>query len=80
MRRADTNARRRRESSNDRSQSPEGRIVLAHFIVSDDIERARRSIRDPDGHLIEVGQTTTPTKDWAPRRWAPTHSLGVEPE
>ena len=23
-------------------------------------------IRDPDGHLIEVGQTTDPTGDWAP--------------
>ena len=23
-------------------------------------------IRDPDGHLIEVGQTTDPEGDWAP--------------
>jgi catechol 2,3-dioxygenase-like lactoylglutathione lyase family enzyme len=26
-------------------------------------------IRDPDGHLIEVGQTTDPKGDWAPVRW-----------
>jgi catechol 2,3-dioxygenase-like lactoylglutathione lyase family enzyme len=25
--------------------------------------------RDPDGHLIEVGQTTDPEGDWAPRQW-----------
>ena len=24
----------------------------------------RRYIRDPDGHLIEVGQTTDPDRDW----------------
>jgi catechol 2,3-dioxygenase-like lactoylglutathione lyase family enzyme len=26
-------------------------------------------IRDPDGHLIEVGQTTNPAGDWAPTHW-----------
>jgi pimeloyl-ACP methyl ester carboxylesterase len=26
-------------------------------------------IRDPDGHLIEVGQTTDPAGDWAPAAW-----------
>ena len=26
-------------------------------------------IRDPDGHLIEVGQTTDPTRDWSPAQW-----------
>jgi catechol 2,3-dioxygenase-like lactoylglutathione lyase family enzyme len=26
-------------------------------------------IRDPDGHLIEVGQTTDPEGDWAPEQW-----------
>ena len=26
-------------------------------------------MRDPDGHLIEVGQTTDPDGDWAPARW-----------
>jgi catechol 2,3-dioxygenase-like lactoylglutathione lyase family enzyme len=26
-------------------------------------------IRDPDGHLIEVGQTTDPEGDWSPGHW-----------
>jgi catechol 2,3-dioxygenase-like lactoylglutathione lyase family enzyme len=26
-------------------------------------------LRDPDGHLIEVGQTTDPQGDWAPAAW-----------
>jgi catechol 2,3-dioxygenase-like lactoylglutathione lyase family enzyme len=26
-------------------------------------------IRDPDGHLIEVGQTTDPKGDWTPAHW-----------
>jgi catechol 2,3-dioxygenase-like lactoylglutathione lyase family enzyme len=26
-------------------------------------------IRDPDGHLIEVGQTTDPDGDWDPAHW-----------
>jgi catechol 2,3-dioxygenase-like lactoylglutathione lyase family enzyme len=26
-------------------------------------------IRDPDGHLIEVGQTTDPKGDWSPEHW-----------
>jgi catechol 2,3-dioxygenase-like lactoylglutathione lyase family enzyme len=26
-------------------------------------------IRDPDGHLIEVGQTTDPEGDWTPPHW-----------
>ncbi len=26
-------------------------------------------IRDPDGHLIEVGQTTNPDGDWVPPQW-----------
>ncbi len=78
---------------------PEG-IVLAHFIVSDDVERSRRFspkywaaaewssrgaqfltppkqhqyeircyLRDPDGHLIEVGQTTDPEGNWSPAQW-----------
>jgi catechol 2,3-dioxygenase-like lactoylglutathione lyase family enzyme len=29
----------------------------------------RGYIRDPDGHLIEVGQTTDPNGDWIPPRW-----------
>ena len=31
-------------------------------------------IRDPDGHLIEVGQTTDPEGDWSPARWPSTTS------
>ena len=34
---------------------PDG-IVLTHF-------------RDPDGHLIELGQTTDPEDDWTPVHW-----------
>ena len=26
-------------------------------------------ISDPDGHLIEVGQTTDPRRDWSPAPW-----------
>jgi catechol 2,3-dioxygenase-like lactoylglutathione lyase family enzyme len=26
-------------------------------------------IRDPDGYLIEVGQTTDPKRDWSPEHW-----------
>ncbi len=26
-------------------------------------------MRDPDGHLIEVGQTTDPRGDWSPAQW-----------
>ena len=29
-------------------------------------------IRDPDGYLIEVGQTTDPKGDWMPHRWPPS--------
>jgi predicted enzyme related to lactoylglutathione lyase len=29
-------------------------------------------IRDPDGHLIEVGQTTDSEGDWTPPQWLPT--------
>ncbi len=31
-------------------------------------------IRDPDGHLIEVGQTTDPEGDWSPAQWPSTSS------
>src|SRR6266581_8671948 len=31
-------------------------------------------IRDPDGHLIEVGQTTDPEGDWTPDHWPSTTS------
>ena len=28
--------------------------------------------RDPDGYLIEVGQTTDPQGDWIPAGWSPS--------
>src|SRR4051794_9619252 len=28
-------------------------------------------IRDPDGHLVEVGQATDPEGDWSPATWPP---------
>ncbi len=36
-------------------------------------------IRDPDGHLIEVGQTTDPEGDRSPARW-PSSTSGEESE
>ena len=36
-------------------------------------------IRDPDGHLIEVGQTTDPTGDWSPAHW-PSNTLADDTE
>jgi catechol 2,3-dioxygenase-like lactoylglutathione lyase family enzyme len=33
-------------------------------------------IRDPDGHLIEVGQTTDPERDWSPAHWLPSTHAG----
>ena len=33
-------------------------------------------IRDPDGHLIEVGQTTDPQGDWYPAHWPPSTRAG----
>ena len=36
-------------------------------------------IRDPDGHLIEVGQTTDPEGDWSPAHW-PLSTSGGESE
>jgi catechol 2,3-dioxygenase-like lactoylglutathione lyase family enzyme len=35
-------------------------------------------IRDPDGHLIEVGQTTDPEGDWSPAHW-PSSTPAEEP-
>ena len=34
-------------------------------------------IRDPDGYLIEVGQTTDPDGDWVPAHW-PSSTLAAE--
>ena len=36
-------------------------------------------IRDPDGHLIEVGQTTDPEGDWSLPQWL-SDASGKEPE
>ncbi len=36
-------------------------------------------IRDPDGHLIEVGQTTDSEGDWTPPQWL-SSTDGGEPE
>jgi catechol 2,3-dioxygenase-like lactoylglutathione lyase family enzyme len=36
-------------------------------------------IRDPDGYLIEVGQTTDPSGDWSPAHW-PSSTPGAKPE
>ena len=36
-------------------------------------------IRDPDGHLIEVGQTTDPEGDWSPAHW-PSSTSAEESE
>ena len=33
-------------------------------------DEIRCYIRDPDGHLIEVGQTTDPERDWSPASWS----------
>ena len=35
-------------------------------------------IRDPDGHIIEVGQTTDPQGDWSPAHW-PASTPAEEP-
>ncbi len=35
-------------------------------------------IRDPDGHLIEVGQTTDRDGDWAPTHWGPSGTVVEE--
>src|SRR6202161_2596994 len=40
-------------------------------------------VRDPDGHLIEVGQTTDPQGDWVPDHWpssTPADELPGPPE
>ena len=33
-------------------------------------------MRDPDGHLIEVGQTTDPEGDWSPAHWPSSTPAG----
>jgi catechol 2,3-dioxygenase-like lactoylglutathione lyase family enzyme len=43
----------------------------AHFLTPPKQHQyeIRCYIRDPDGYLIEVGQTTDPTGDWRPPQW-----------
>ena len=36
-------------------------------------------IRDPDGYIIELGQTTDPQGDWTPPQWL-SSTAGGEPE
>ena len=49
----------------------------AHFLTppKQHAYEIRCYIRDPDGHLIEVGQTTDPNADWVPTHW-PTREPG----
>jgi len=51
----------------------------AHFLTPPKHHQyeIRCYIRDPDGHLIEVGQTTDPEGDWSPAYW-PSSGSGVE--
>ena len=46
----------------------------AHFLTPPKQHQyeTRCYIRDPDGHLIEVGQTTDPQGDWTPAHWPPS--------
>jgi catechol 2,3-dioxygenase-like lactoylglutathione lyase family enzyme len=48
----------------------------AHFLTPPKQHQyeIRCYIRDPDGHLIEVGQTTDPSGDWSPARWPSSSS------
>jgi len=43
----------------------------AHFLTPPKQHQYEKRcyIRDPDGHLIEVGQTTDPEGDWTPDHW-----------
>ena len=43
----------------------------AHFLTPPKQHQYEKRcyIRDPDGYLIEVGQTTDPEGDWAPAHW-----------
>ena len=51
----------------------------AHFLTPPKHHQyeIRCYIRDPDGHLIEVGQTTDPEGDWSPSDW-PSSGSSVE--
>ena len=49
----------------------------AHFLTPPKQHQyeIRCYMSDPDGHLIEVGQTTDPEGDWVPEHW-PSTALG----
>ena len=49
----------------------------ADFLTPPKQHQTRCYIRDPDGHLIEVGQTTDPAGDWTPAHW-PSGTAGGE--
>ena len=53
----------------------------AHFLTppKQHLYEIRCYIRDPDGHLIEVGQTTDTEGDWSPAHW-PSSASGGESE
>src|SRR5271163_5013283 len=53
----------------------------AHFLTPPKQHKyeIRCYIRDPDGHLIEVGQSTDREGDWSPAHW-PSSTSGREPE
>jgi catechol 2,3-dioxygenase-like lactoylglutathione lyase family enzyme len=44
----------------------------AHFLTPPKQHQyeTRCYIRDPDGYIIEVGQTTDPEGDWSPANWS----------
>ena len=50
----------------------------AHFLTPPKQHQyeIRCYIRDPDGYLIEVGQTTDPEGDWSPAHWPSSTSGG----
>ena len=50
----------------------------AHFLTPPKQHQyeIRCYIRDPDGHLIEVGQTTDPQGDWTPAHWPSSTTSG----
>ena len=54
----------------------------AHFLTPPKQHQyeIRCYIRDPDGHLIEVGQTTDPEGDWSPAHWPSSTSAGESAE
>ena len=50
----------------------------AHFLTppKQHAYEKRCYLRDPDGHLIELGQTTDPDGDWSPAHWPSSPAAG----